>query len=73
MLCGILQETVSITLVLLRNITVWRKTQFDPEIQTRPSYKLLLSAVLQLSKWNNCCGNREADLSTQQFYGLQHQ
>jgi len=55
MLCGILQQTVSITAVLLRDVTVWRKTQFDAEIQIRPSYKLLLSAVLQRRKWNNCC------------------
>jgi len=71
MLCGMLQQTVSMTPALLRNVTVWRKTQFDAEIQTRPSYKLLLSAVLQRSEWNSCCWYGEADLSTQQFYGLQ--
>jgi len=49
------------------------QTQFDVEIQTRPSYELLLSAVLQRIEWNECCWNRETDLSTRQFYGLQPQ
>ena len=31
------------------------QTQFDVEIQTRPSYELLLSAVLQRIEWNECC------------------
>jgi len=68
-----LQQTVSIPRVLLRNVTVWRKTQFNAEIQTRPCYELLLSAVLQRIEWNECCWNREEDLSMQQFYGLQPQ
>jgi len=55
MLCGMLQQTVSIPTVFLRNVSVWRKTRFDAEIQTRPSYELLLSAVLQCIEWNECC------------------